>query len=62
MFPVTTYYEKNTPDDYKEAAVKKCLRIHRKLPQGDVLVFMTGKEEIHEVADMLAEALQHDSI
>jgi ATP-dependent RNA helicase DHX37/DHR1 len=43
MFPVTTYFEKNTPEDYKAAAVKKCLTIHRKLPDGDVLVFMTGK-------------------
>jgi ATP-dependent RNA helicase DHX37/DHR1 len=32
MFPVTVYFEKNTPEDYKEAAVKKCLKIHRKLP------------------------------
>jgi len=53
MFPVTIYYEKNTPENYKEAVVKKCLKIHKKLPLGDVLVFLTGKEEIHEVAMML---------
>jgi len=34
-------------------AVNKCLKIHRKLPEGDVLVFLTGKDEIHEVATML---------
>ncbi len=44
MFPVTIYFEKNTPEDYKEAAVKKCLKIHKKLPSGDVLIFLTGKE------------------
>ena len=54
---MTTYYEKNTPEDYRAGAVKKCLKIHRKLPDGDVLIFMTGKEEIHDVARMLEQAL-----
>ena len=62
MFPVTTYFEKNTPEDYKTAAVKKCLKIHRQLPDGDVLVFLTGKEEIHEVANMLEQAMGRDHI
>ena len=44
MFPVTTYFEKHTPSDYKNAAVKKCKNIHKKLPDGDVLIFMTGKD------------------
>jgi HrpA-like RNA helicase len=47
MFPVTTFYEKNTPEDYIKAAVKKCIKIHKSLPDGDVLIFLTGKEEIH---------------
>jgi len=53
MFPVTTFYEKNTPEDYKQAAVKKCVKIHKTLPDGDVLVFLTGKEEIHEMKILL---------
>lgn len=32
MFPVTTFYEKNTPQDYLKAAVKKCTKIHKTLP------------------------------
>lgn len=62
MFPVTTYYEKDTPEDYRSAAVRKCMKIHRKLPDGDVLVFMTGKEEIHDVAHMLEQALESDQV
>jgi ATP-dependent RNA helicase DHX37/DHR1 len=62
MFPVSTFFEKHTPDDYKAAAVKKCLMIHRKLPDGDVLVFMTGKDEIHEVASLLEQALSSDHV
>jgi len=34
--------------------------IHKKLPAGDVLVFLTGKEEIHEVAVMLEQALNRE--
>jgi len=43
MFPVTVYFEKHTPEDYKAAAISKCLKIQKKLPEGDVLVFLTGK-------------------
>lgn len=53
MFPVTTFYEKNTPENYLNAAVKKCTKIHKTLPDGDVLVFLTGKEEIHEMKILL---------
>ncbi len=62
MFPVTTFYEKETPEDYRLATVKKCVRIHRKLPPGDVLIFLTGKDEIHEVAIMLEQTLMRDDL
>ena len=44
MFPVTNYFSKITPKDYVVEAVKKCVQIHKTLPKGDVLVFLTGKE------------------
>lgn len=50
MFPVTIFHERNTPDNYIDCAVKKCMKIHQQLPPGDVLVFLTGKDEIHEMA------------
>ena len=58
MFPVTTFYEKNTPEDYLKASVKKCTKIHKTLPDGDVLVFLTGKEEIHEMKILLEQDLE----
>jgi ATP-dependent RNA helicase DHX37/DHR1 len=58
MFHVTTFYEKNTPEDYTKAAVKKCIKIHKTLPDGDVLVFLTGKEEIHEMKILLEQGLE----
>lgn len=46
QFPVTTIYAKETKEDYQEAAYKKVLKIHQNLPNGGILVFLTGKKEI----------------
>lgn len=48
QFPVSIYFNKITPDNYMEEALKKCKKIHKKLPFGDVLVFLTGEKEIKE--------------
>lgn len=50
MYPVTIFHEKSTPDNYIDCAVKKCVKIQKQLPPGDVLVFLTGKDEIHEMS------------
>lgn len=46
QFEVTQHYNKTTPTDYVEAAFLKVVRIHRNLPAGGILVFLTGKKEI----------------
>ena len=46
QFPVTIHYNKVTKEDYVEQAYKKCVKIHRQLPPGGILVFLTGKKEI----------------
>lgn len=46
QYPVTIHYNKVTKEDYVEQAYKKCVKIHRQLPQGGILVFLTGKKEI----------------
>lgn len=48
QFPVSIYYNKITPDNYMDEALKKCKKIHKTLPTGDVLVFLTGEKEIKE--------------
>jgi HrpA-like RNA helicase len=40
--------------------VKKCTKIHKTLPDGDVLVFLTGKEEIHEMKILLEQELERE--
>eukprot|EP00698_Gefionella_okellyi_P022997 TRINITY_DN7720_c0_g1_i3.p1 TRINITY_DN7720_c0_g1~~TRINITY_DN7720_c0_g1_i3.p1 ORF type:complete len:1069 (+),score=251.26 TRINITY_DN7720_c0_g1_i3:58-3207(+) len=44
--PVTVHFAKETPTDYAAAAFHKVTRIHRELPPGGVLVFMTGREDV----------------
>ena len=45
-FPVETYYAKSVQEDYVMAAVKQAMQIHFNSPPGDILIFMTGQEDI----------------
>ena len=45
-FPVEIFHSKSPCEDYVDSAVKEVLRIHLSLPPGDILVFMTGQEDI----------------
>ena len=52
-FPVDIYYTKQPEADYVEAAVVTALQIHVTQPEGDILVFLTGQEEIETAQEML---------
>ncbi|KAK9767329.1 hypothetical protein K7432_002950 [Basidiobolus ranarum] len=56
MFPVDIFYQQQPCADYVKKAVETVLDIHQKEAPGDILVFMTGKEEIEEVVGLLYEA------
>ncbi|KAI0935709.1 hypothetical protein AcV5_004052 [Taiwanofungus camphoratus] len=45
-FPVEMFHAKSPCEDYVDSAVKQVLQIHLSLPPGDILVFMTGQEDI----------------
>ena len=45
-FPVEIFHSKSPCEDYVDSAVKQVLQIHLSLPLGDILVFMTGQEDI----------------
>lgn len=45
-FPVETYFAKSVQEDYVDAAVKQTMQIHFNSPPGDILIFMTGQEDI----------------
>lgn len=47
MHPVTTHFARTTPlADWMKASYSKVTAIHRRLPPGAVLVFMTGESDI----------------
>ena len=46
--PVEIFYTQEPEPDYVEAAIRTVLMIHRAEDPGDVLVFLTGEEEIEE--------------
>lgn len=54
-FPVDIYYTKAPEADYLDAAVVSVLQIHVTQPSGDILVFLTGQEEIETANEMLQE-------
>lgn len=43
--------------DYLEAAVRTVIQIHQSEPEGDILVFLTGEEEIEESCKKITREL-----
>jgi len=54
-YPVDIYYTKQPEADYLEATVLTVLQIHIMQGDGDVLVFLTGQEEIDSAVEMLQQ-------
>lgn len=57
-FPVETYFAKSVQEDYVMAAVKQAMQIHMNSPPGDILIFMTGQEDIEGTCQVLAEKME----
>jgi pre-mRNA-splicing factor ATP-dependent RNA helicase DHX15/PRP43 len=62
-FPVETFYTPEPEADYLEAAIRTVLMIHQAEDPGDILLFLTGEEEIEDAcrkisleADQLSQA------
>ncbi|CAK6950737.1 probable ATP-dependent RNA helicase DHX37 [Scomber scombrus] len=57
QFPVTIHFNKRTPlEDYTAEAFHKTCKIHRMLPPGGILVFLTGQAEVHGLCRKLRKA------
>ncbi|CBH15802.1 RNA helicase, putative [Trypanosoma brucei gambiense DAL972] len=52
-FPVDTYFLAEPTEDYLDCALKTVMKLHLEEPPGDVLVFLTGQEEIEFGGDRL---------
>lgn len=53
QFPVTIHFNKITADDYIREALLKSIKIHTKLPEGGILVFVTGQQEVKHLVKKL---------
>ncbi|GJZ06214.1 pre-mRNA-splicing factor ATP-dependent RNA helicase DEAH7 [Tanacetum coccineum] len=59
-FPVQILYSKTPCEDYVEAAVKQAMTIHITSAPGDILIFMTGQDEIEATCYALSERMEQD--
>ncbi|CAD5121285.1 unnamed protein product [Dimorphilus gyrociliatus] len=55
MWPVDIFFSTNPVPDYLEATVQTVCKIHVGQPDGDILVFLTGMEEVQHVVRELIE-------
>jgi len=57
MFPVDIHYSSSPVEDYIERAVQTVFEINSQESEGDILVFLTGREEIESCMEMVADRL-----
>ncbi|KFZ11003.1 hypothetical protein V501_04955 [Pseudogymnoascus sp. VKM F-4519 (FW-2642)] len=55
MYPVDILYTESPAEDYLEMAIQIVFDIHTKEPEGDILVFLTGREEIDKAVQAISE-------
>jgi ATP-dependent RNA helicase DDX35 len=54
-YPVDVLYLETPADDYVEKAVETAFNIHTQEGGGDILIFLTGREEIDRATQLLSE-------
>ncbi|KAL7445799.1 hypothetical protein ACHAXM_011370 [Skeletonema potamos] len=57
-FPVEIMYTKEPESDYMDAALITIMQIHLSEPAGDILLFLTGQEEIDTACETLYSRMQ----
>lgn len=56
-FPVDVMYHRSPVEDYVDQAVQQVLAIHVSMDPGDILVFMTGQEDIEVTCELVQKRL-----
>ncbi|KAI8116639.1 putative ATP-dependent RNA helicase kurz [Lucilia cuprina] len=62
QFPVTIHFQKRTPDNYVEEAYRKTVKIHSKLPEGGILIFVTGQQEVNQLVRKLRRTFPYKKL
>ncbi|KAJ0095873.1 hypothetical protein Patl1_16902 [Pistacia atlantica] len=58
LYPVEILYSKERPKSYIDSCLKTAIDIHVKEPEGDVLIFMTGQDDIEKLVSKLEEKVR----
>lgn len=58
LYPVEVFFSSERPTSYLESALKKAIDIHVREPEGDVLIFMTGQDDIEKLVSKLEERVR----
>ncbi|XP_061360764.1 probable pre-mRNA-splicing factor ATP-dependent RNA helicase DEAH4 [Gastrolobium bilobum] len=58
LYPVEILYSKERPSSYLESSLKTALDIHVREPEGDILIFMTGQDDIEKLVSKLEDKVQ----
>lgn len=53
QYPVAVHFNRRTAFNYTDEAFRKTCKIHRRLPPGAILIFMTGQQEITHMVKKL---------
>jgi HrpA-like RNA helicase len=61
-YPVDIFHTKKPEADYVNAAVVSALQVHLTQADGDILVFLTGQEEIEACEELLRQVLMAVSL
>ncbi|GLJ07029.1 hypothetical protein SUGI_0055980 [Cryptomeria japonica] len=59
LHPVEIFYTQEPERDYLEAAIRTVVQIHTCEPPGDILVFLTGEEEIEDACKKISKEVQN---
>ena len=58
QYPVDIYYTIEPEQDYLDAVLITVLQIHLTEKEGDILVFLTGQEEIEAIEKLLERKIK----
>jgi pre-mRNA-splicing factor ATP-dependent RNA helicase DHX15/PRP43 len=62
MYPVETFFTMRPEKDYVEAAIDVCVLIHSMEGPGDILLFLTGEEEIETACAGIADRCADENL
>lgn len=58
LYPVEILYSEERPKSYIEFSLRTAMDIHVREPEGDVLIFMTGQDDIDKLVSKLEDRVQ----